>query len=65
MAWTLAALLMFLLTFGQTMLQSPDVINNWLFTVLALAPFAAAGLAFAIPETRGRELEDLNPTEPD
>ena len=35
------------------------------FTVLALAPFAAAGLAFAIPETRGRELEDLNPTEPD
>ena len=35
------------------------------FTVLALAPFAAAGLAFAIPETRGRELEDLNPKDPD
>jgi MFS family permease len=30
------------------------------FTWLALAPLAAAVLAFAIPETRGRELEDLN-----
>ncbi len=29
--------------------------------LLALAPLAAAGLAFAIPETRGRELEELNP----
>jgi hypothetical protein len=36
LAWTLVALLMFLLTFGQTMLQSPDVVNNWLFTVLTL-----------------------------
>lgn len=31
------------------------------FAVLAVAPIAAAGLAFAIPETRGKELEDLNP----
>jgi hypothetical protein len=33
------------------------------FTLLAVAPLAAAGLAFAIPETRGKELEDLNPPE--
>jgi MFS family permease len=31
------------------------------FTVLAVAPLVAAALALAIPETRGRELEDLNP----
>lgn len=31
------------------------------FTILAVAPLAAAALAFAIPETRGRELEELNP----
>ena len=30
------------------------------FTVLAVAPLAAAALALAIPETRGRELEELN-----
>lgn len=30
------------------------------FTVLAIAPLAAAALALALPETRGRELEDLN-----
>lgn len=30
------------------------------FTVLAVAPLAAAALALALPETRGRELEDLN-----
>ena len=30
------------------------------FAVLAVAPLAAAALAFAIPETRGRELEELN-----
>ena len=33
------------------------------FTMLAVAPLAAAALAFAIPETRGKELEDLNPPE--
>lgn len=33
------------------------------FTLLAVAPLAAAGLAFAIPETRGKELEELNPGE--
>jgi MFS family permease len=31
------------------------------FTVLAIAPLIAAGLAFAVPETRGKELEELNP----
>ena len=30
------------------------------FALLALAPLAAAALAFAIPETRGKELEALN-----
>ncbi|MBS1837115.1 MAG: MFS transporter [Actinobacteria bacterium] len=30
------------------------------FTLLALGPIVAAGLAFAVPETRGRELEDIN-----
>ena len=30
------------------------------FALLALGPLVAAGLAFAVPETRGRELEDLN-----
>ncbi|MDQ2679241.1 MAG: MFS transporter [Actinomycetota bacterium] len=30
------------------------------FAVLAVAPLLAAGLAFAIPETRGRELEEIN-----
>lgn len=31
------------------------------FLLLAAAPLAAAALAFAIPETRGKELEELNP----
>ena len=31
------------------------------FLLLAVAPLAAAALAFAIPETRGKELEELNP----
>lgn len=31
------------------------------FTVLAVAPLVAAALAFAVPETRGKELEELNP----
>lgn len=30
------------------------------FTLLAIGPLVAAGLAFAVPETRGRELEDIN-----
>lgn len=30
------------------------------FTVLAIAPIGAAIIALAIPETRGRELEDIN-----
>ena len=34
--WTLTALLMFLLTFGQTILMKPDVIANWQFSVLTL-----------------------------
>ena len=34
--WTLTALLMFLLTIGQTILMKPDVIANWQFLVLTL-----------------------------
>ncbi len=34
--WTLAALLMFLLTLGQTILMKPDMIANWQFLVLTL-----------------------------
>jgi len=34
--WTLTALLMFLLTLGQTILMKPDVIANWQFLVLTL-----------------------------
>ena len=39
-AWTLTALLMFLLTIGQTILMKPDVIANWQYLVLTL--FCAA-----------------------
>ena len=34
--WTLTALLMFMLTFGQTMLFDPTVVYNWMYTILAL-----------------------------
>ncbi len=34
--WALTSLLMFLLTFGQTILMKPDVIANWQFLVLTL-----------------------------
>ena len=34
--WTLTALLMFLLTMGQTILMKPDVIANWEYLVLTL-----------------------------
>ena len=37
LAWTLTSLLMFLLTFGQTLLMKPDVIANWQYLVLTLA----------------------------
>ena len=36
MVWTLTSLLMFLLTFGQTILMKPDVVANWQYLVLAL-----------------------------
>src|SRR3990170_3022105 len=36
LVWTLTSLLMFLLTFGQTILMKPDVIANWQFLVLTL-----------------------------
>jgi uncharacterized membrane protein YphA (DoxX/SURF4 family) len=36
MVWTLTALLMFLLTMGQTILMKPDVIANWQYLVLTL-----------------------------
>jgi hypothetical protein len=35
-AWTLTALLMFLLTIGQTILMKPDVIANWQYLVLTV-----------------------------
>ncbi len=35
--WMLAALFMFLLTIGQTILMKPDVIANWQFLVLVLS----------------------------
>ena len=34
--WALTSLLMFLLTFGQTILMKPDVIANWQYLVLTL-----------------------------
>ena len=35
-AWALTALLMFLLTIGQTILMKPDVIANWQYVILTL-----------------------------
>lgn len=35
-AWMLTSLLMFMLTFGQTILMKPDVIANWQYLVLTL-----------------------------
>lgn len=37
LVWTLTSLLMFLLTFGQTILMKPEVIANWQYLVLTLA----------------------------
>ena len=38
MAWTATALLLFALTFGQTLLQKHDVVaNNWQYVIFALA----------------------------
>ncbi len=34
--WALTSLLMFLFTFGQTILMKPDVIANWQYLVLTL-----------------------------
>ena len=34
--WSLAAVFLFMLTIGQTILMKPDVIANWQYTVLAL-----------------------------
>lgn len=34
--WTLTALLMFLLTIGQTILMKPDVIANWQYLIITL-----------------------------
>lgn len=36
LVWALTALLMFLLTCGQTILMNPDVIANWQYLVLVL-----------------------------
>ena len=37
LVWTLTALLMFMLTLGQTILLKPEVIANWQYLVLTLA----------------------------
>lgn len=34
---------------------------SFAFALLVIAPLTAAALAFAVPETRGKELEELNP----
>ena len=43
LVWSLVALLMFLLTIGQTILMKPDVIANWQYTVLVLVCAALSG----------------------
>ena len=45
--WTLTALLMFLLTMGQTLLMKPDVIANWEYLVLTLVCAALSDSAVA------------------
>jgi uncharacterized membrane protein YphA (DoxX/SURF4 family) len=40
--WTLTALLMFLLTIGQTILMKPEVFANWQYLVLTLVCAALA-----------------------
>lgn len=47
--WTLTALLMFMLAFGQTILLKPEVIANWQYLVLTLACAALSD-----PEKAGR-----------
>jgi len=37
MVWSLTALLMFMLTIGQTILMKPDVIANWQYLIVTLA----------------------------
>jgi len=51
LVWTLTALLMFMLTFGQTLLMKPDVIANWQFTILALVCAALYHPHFGKSET--------------
>ncbi|MCM2358286.1 MAG: DUF1538 family protein [Geobacteraceae bacterium] len=58
--WTLTSLLMFLLTFGQTILMKPDVIANWQYLVLTLA---CAALSDPEPQDEGAAtLTSLPPT---
>lgn len=53
LVWTLTSLLMFLLTFGQTILMKPDVIANWQYLVLSLL---CADLSD--PDSPGRDRAD-------
>lgn len=51
--WSLAALFMFLLTIGQTILMKPEVIANWQYLVLVLVCAAlsdAEGNVFPPPQ---------------
>ncbi|MFB3788222.1 MAG: MauE/DoxX family redox-associated membrane protein [bacterium] len=52
LAWTLTALLMFLLTIGQTILMKPDVIANWEYLVLTWACAALSGPESRLGNTR-------------
>lgn len=49
LVWTLTALLMFMLTIGQTILMKPDVIANWQYLILTLVC-----AALSEPETKNR-----------
>jgi len=48
LVWSLASLLMFMLTFGQTILMKPDVIANWQYLVLTLVCAALSDPDFQI-----------------
>lgn len=50
LVWTLTALLMFMLTLGQTLLMKPDVIANWQYLVLTIAC-----AALSEPEPRNKD----------
>jgi hypothetical protein len=54
MIWTLTALLMFMLLFGQSMLMKSDPMSNWFYVVLTLACAALSPPATSEPSARLR-----------